>query len=345
MIAAKSQSIFNEIKSVDFVDLVDAEKLTSDIWCSDKPIIIKGLVKDWPVVKAGKKSNLALHEYLKKFDRGQVVGAGILEPEQQGRLFYNDDFTGFNFQRCNVSFSEFLTQMQRNRQTKLPRGMYVGSTQVDSLLPGFRDENNLIALDDFDPLMSIWISNQTRIAAHHDVPNNIACCISGKRRFTLFPPEQVQNLYIGPLDFTPAGQAISLVDFYNPDFTAYPRFEQALSHALVAELEPGDALFLPSMWWHHVEGLEDFNILINYWWQTNAPAMGAPIDALYHALLNIKHLPETQKKAWKAMFEHYIFNSDEQALKHIPDDKLGVLNDNDAAMRTIRSMLLHKLNR
>jgi hypothetical protein len=194
--------------------------------------------------------------------------------------------------------------------------------------------------------MSIWLSNQSRIAAHHDVPNNIACCITGKRRFTLFPPEQLENLYIGPLDNTPAGQAVSLVDFHQPDWVKFPKFKTALQHAQVAELDVGDALFLPSMWWHHVESLSPFNILVNYWWQTTTSHMGAPMDAMMHALLNIKNLPLEQKEAWFEMFKYYVFNNDSAALSHIPKEQLGLLNPmDDKSSRQIRSMLLNKLNK
>src|SRR5206468_367295 len=83
-----------------------------------------------------------------------------------------------------------------------------------------------------------------------------------ERRFTLFPPEQLQNLYVGPLDFNPAGQAISLVDHAAPDLERFPRYAEALQHAQVAELEAGDAIFIPSMWWHAVEALAPFNALV-----------------------------------------------------------------------------------
>ena len=57
-----------------------------------------------------------------------------------------------------------------------------------------------------------------------------------------------------------------MVDFANPDFEKYPRFREAIAAGQMAELEPGDAVFIPAMWWHHVEGLSAFNTLVNYWW-------------------------------------------------------------------------------
>src|SRR5690606_11713964 len=136
-------------------------------------------------------------------------------------------------------------------------------------------------------LFSVWVGNRTRIAAHQDVPDNIACVAVGHRRFTVFPPEQLRNLYIGPLDLTPAGQAVSLVDFAAPDHARFPRFAEALRHAQVAELGPGDAIFIPSLWWHHVEGLDSFNVLLNYWWRRTPDYLDSPMNALMLALMSV----------------------------------------------------------
>ena len=39
---------------------------------------------------------------------------------------------------------------------------------------------------------------------------------------------------------------------------------------MVADLQPGDALYIPSLWWHHVESIGVLNTMVNYWW--TAPA-------------------------------------------------------------------------
>lgn len=311
-----------------------------------QPIIIKGLVKDWPIVQAAMQSNQDIADYLLSLSQPMTVGVGKIPAIENGRLFYNHDFTGFNFERSSCDFQHFLDALLSLGQEHNPDGYYLGSTPINRLIPSFSQSNPLPALEPYHPLASIWISNQTHVAAHQDFPSNVACCVAGKRRFTLFPPEQVANLYIGPIDHTPAGQPISLVDLQNIDIEQFPKFECALQHAQVAELTPGDALLVPSLWWHAVNSLTSFNVLINYWWQTTPSYMGAPIDALYHALLNIKPLPDTQKKAVKALFDHYIFDESQNNFSHIPDDALGVLSPNsELVARKIRSMLINKLNR
>jgi hypothetical protein len=206
--------------------------------------------------------------------------------------------------------------------------------------------DNDLNIGHLNPLISIWVGNKTRVAAHYDAPENIACVVIGKRRFTLFPPSQIENLYPGPLDFTPAGQTISMVDFENPDFEKYPRFKTALEHAQVADMEPGDALLLPSMWWHHVEGLSKFNMLINYWWRVSPKYMGQATTVLNHALLSIRDLPAHEKAAWKHIFDYYIFNDSTYAGEHLPEAARGSLGELDEMQaRKLRALLLNKLNR
>ena len=63
---------------------------------------------------------------------------------------------------------------------------------------------------------------------------------------------------------TIAGQPISMVDLDDPDFERFPKFREALRHALVAELEPGDAIYIPALWWHGVQatGRSTFSSII-----------------------------------------------------------------------------------
>ena len=159
-----------------------------------------------------------------------------------------------------------------------------------------------------------------------DLPDNLACVVAGIRRFTLLPPDQIGNLYVGPLDPTPSGQAISLVDFNDPDLPRHPRFAEALKQARSAVLHPGDAIRIPSMWWHHIESLACFNLLINYWWCTTPAAMGSPTDALMHAILSLQDLPQRQREAWRGLFNHYVFDADEEVYAHIPERGRGCLS-------------------
>jgi hypothetical protein len=322
-----------------------AEAMSDERLRATQPWVHRGLIAHWPAAQAGRRSGAAAAAYIRDAWRGQLVGLLRAPPEAQGRFFYNDAFTGMNFRRETAPLDGLLEALVKLADVPHPPTLYMGSTEVDTCLPPFRAANDL-PLGPRDPLVSIWLGNRSRIAAHYDLPDNIACVVAGRRRFTLFPPEQLPNLYVGPLDLTPAGQPISLVDFAKPDFARHPRFAQALEHAQIAELEPGDAAFIPSMWWHHVESLASFNVLINYWWRQSPPYLDSPIGALMAALLTLRSLPPHQREIWRDVFDHYVFRPTEATAAHIPPharSALEPLTENGA--RHLRQALLNRFKR
>lgn len=325
---------------------IDPQRLAAGLRRWTTPKVLRGLVSAWPLVAAARASPEAAVAYLRRFDHGGMpVTATTAPAAAQGRVFYNEDMTGFNFRREQVPLKVVLDTLLKYHQAAAPPSIYVASTTVDSFLPGLRADNPLpLGVD--DPLASIWIGNRSRIAAHQDAPDNLACVAAGRRRVTLFPPEQVGNLYVGPLDFTPAGQAVSLVDFAAPDTARFPRFAAAMQQAQVAELGPGDAVFIPALWWHHMEGLEPFNILVNYWWRPVPAWMDAPMNALMLAVLAVRDLPPAQREAWRAMFDHYVFEADATTATHIPAHARGLLAPLDETTAdTVRAVLRRRLQR
>ncbi len=326
---------------------LDWRDLPEEVLRPTQPMVLRGLVAHWPMVQAARRSHEAAIEYLLRFASEQTppAVATVGPPEIGGRFFYNEDLSDFNFRREKVPMPVALKTLRKYLHEAAPPAIYLASTTIDTWLPGFRQHNDL-PLPWPDALASIWIGNRTRIAAHQDVPDNIACVVGGRRRVTLFPPDQLRNLYIGPLDLTPAGQPISLVDFEQPDLERFPRFAQAQRHALGAELEPGDALVIPSMWWHHMEGLEPFNVLVNYWWRQTPAWMDTPMNALMLALLTVRDLPPAQREIWREVFRHYVFEAGDETAAHLPEPAQRVLGTLDAdRARDLRARLLHRLNR
>jgi hypothetical protein len=309
------------------------------------PIVIRGLATEWPIVQVARESMDEASRYLLQFYQDAPVTAFVGEPGSGGRIFYTDDLAHTNFRQIKTRLGWVLDHIRDHQDDPAAPAIYMGSAALDIFLPGLSKDNSL-AYGTRKPSVRIWISNRTTVAAHYDVLDNIACVCAGRRRFTLFPPEQIANLYVGPIDFTPAGQAISLVDFDAPDLDQYPRFADALQHAQTTMLEPGDAIYIPSMWWHHVRSLDGFNILINHWWRDVPTFMGAPADALLHAILNIRGLPAEQRNAWRCIFDHYVFEAAGDSTAHIPRERLGALGtlDEDSARR-IRALLRNNLNR
>ncbi len=304
--------------------MADHAALDALIRAAHTPFVVRGVARDWPLVQAGKRSAREAREYIANHARNRPFTVSIGQPGGDGRMFY-DDGMQMNFRTGTGKLADIFKGLDDNEGRPDLPPVYLSSIDMHQFFDGLHEANH-IDLGDRNPLASIWIGTPTRIAAHNDFPDNLACCAVGKRRFTIFPPDQFRNLYLGPIDNTPAGRAVSMVDFHAPDLERFPRFADALEAALVAELEAGDAVFIPSMWWHHVEGLAPFNVLVNYWWRETPRWLGQPQDALNHAIMAIRDLPDADKAIWRELFDHYVFENDESVVAHIPQGARGILD-------------------
>lgn len=321
-----------------------------ELFAGNAPVILRGLVSNWELVKAGRESPEKAMDLLEGHYSGRPVGVFIAPHNIKARFFYNDDCTGLNFESKRLNLAEIFHQIRAGKDKVEHPYLYINSLVVDEGFPGLREKNDLV----FDhplftnnmPLSKIWLGTESIASAHYDIPSNIACCVLGQRRFTLFPPEQIHNLYPGPMEPTPGGQVVSMVDLRNPDFDRFPRVRRALEAALVADLEPGDGLYYPSMWWHQVEAFGTFNIMINYWWVNSPAYMGNPLDIVMHAILGLRDRPETEKKAWREVFDYYVFGPPERPRAHLPEAAHGPLAVVDDTMaRRLRAMVKNCLNR
>lgn len=319
------------------------EAFERDILPAGEPVVIRSLVPEWGLVRAAASGAEAATSYLLNFDRGHSFDTAFGPPSIQGRIFYNADLTGMNFRMGGAKLKSTLDYILACRNDEAPPAVAVQSVPVRQHLPGFEQENAMPLLPaSVEP--RIWIGNRVTIAAHYDPSDNIACVAAGRRLFTLFPPDQLTNLYIGPMEVTPAGTTVSMVDFDNPDLERYPKFAAAMEHALSSVLEPGDAIYIPYLWWHHVRSLERFNILVNYWWQPASAHMASPFHALIHAMIAMRDLTPSQRAAWQAHFENYAFNADGHPAEHLPADRRGIMEASDAVAREWKRHIVQRLS-
>lgn len=307
-----------------------------------EPFVLRGIAADWPIVAAAQGGDKAVLDYLRS-----MIGTGEIEfsfaaPEVRGRFHYAPDMRGFNFERRRLSLLGFLEVLAGELNATQPRAIAAQGLLADQAAPAFAVAHPL-PLRPGTGEARLWIGNRARVAAHSDPADNIAYCAAGRRRFTLFAPEQIPNLYLGPFDPTPAGTPIAMTDPLAPDFDRYPRFAQAMDCALIADLVPGDAIYIPYGWYHHVEALSGVSMLVNYWWRE--PQLGgSPWDVLLHAFLSIRSMGPNARRHWLAMLRHYAFEVDGDAGAHLPPHARGVLDARDpGALRAMHATLLRNL--
>lgn len=321
---------------------VDAATFRERIFPDNRPAVLRGSVRHWPAVNAGLTSPAALVEYLLGLDQGGPVPLVTAPAAVKGQFFYRDDMRSPNFERRTAPLAAGLRALLAHLADAEPPAIYVESAPVPQCLPTFNQFHTL-ALLDRAIAPRIWIGNKVTVQTHFDFYSNIACVVAGRRRFTLFPPEQLANLYPSSLDVTLAGVPVSMVSLDAPDHDRYPRFKLALAHAQVAELGPGDALFIPYAWWHRVESLAPFNMLVNYWWDENKFPL-SPMDSLLHAVFAFRELSSEQRAVWRNLFDYYAFRTSGDPLAHLPPEIRGLMGQGgEQALRAVRAVLLRSL--
>ena len=292
-----------------------------------EPVLLQGAIDHWPVLQAAERSPSALDAYLIERDLGMPVPIMEAPPSSGGRFTYAADPREFSFTKRMRPLRETLERIARAKSDPIGSFLAIQMLPLDTQMPALVRDNPM----PFVPASArpkLWLGGPVKTQIHNDRDHNLACVIAGRRRFVLFPPEQVGNLYIGPLDNPPP---LSFVDPEEPDFAAYPRYSEALKFASVAHLGPGDALLIPRYWWHHVTSLDRYNAMVNYWWGESAAGLGNPHEAFLMALLAIKKLPPRERDYWRAMFESFVFGEDGAA--HIPLAARGILNPTGPALR------------
>jgi Cupin-like domain len=321
---------------------VDRKTFWERIFPTHRPALLRGVIRSWPAVARGLESPELLARYLLSLEQGGPAALLTAEPAIEGRFFYREDMRGTNFERRLAPLATGLQALLTHLHNQQPPAIYIESAPLPECLPTFTRDHTLELLE---PAIvpRIWIGNAVKVQTHYDYSSNIACVVAGRRRFTLFPPDQLANLYVGPWDITLAGVPVSMVRLEAPDFTRYPRFRLALEQAQVAELEPGDALFIPYAWWHHVESLTPFNVLVNYWWNEGKSPLNVA-DSLLHALFAIRDLPPEQRAVWRNLFDYYVFQTSGNPLGHLPPESRGLMGARGApALRMVRALLLRSL--
>jgi hypothetical protein len=308
-----------------------------------QPVVLRGVIHDWPAVRAARDSPRALMDYLATFDAGARVEVFFGDPAIAGKYYYGDRLQGFNFERRIMGFRDALQAIVTAVEAPGGKSVYAGSAPCRECLPGFASDNAMPLLAPDTP-PRIWLGTPSNVSSHYDTFDNLACVIAGRRRFTLYAPELIGRLYIGPIDRTMAGPPVSLAASSPEDDARFPLFREIRDQAWVCELAAGDALYLPKLWWHQVESLAAFNGLVNFWWDALAAGPDSPYTSLLLAMITIAERPPAERQAWKAFFDHYVFRTHGHPLAHLPAEEHGVLGplkpDNYANIRARVMQLL-----
>jgi len=218
-----------------------------------RPVLVQGLVADWPAVR-----RWSLDYLTTAFGRTPITTARL----EDGQVAL-DDTTGLIYE--DMRLSEFIAALRAGA-----RDRYLMS-RLDTLPDDLRRDVPA------PPYIAgalwqdakLWISPTGTVSyTHRDLADNLHAQVCGRKRFTLIAPEHTAGLYPKTLlDSTPNG---CHADIERPDFHRFPRLREV--DTFVAELGPGDAIYIPRRWWHHVRTLEA-SVSVNFWWANGARSL------------------------------------------------------------------------
>ncbi|NET74474.1 MAG: cupin-like domain-containing protein, partial [Sphaerospermopsis sp. SIO1G2] len=180
--------------------------------------------------------------------------------------FTFDTETGETLSSKKMKFSEFANWLAQEKDSE--QYYYLQQQPIKLVFPELLPD---IEIPDYMSRKSfmvanIWIGtggNTTPL--HWDAAQNILCQIRGRKKLSLFAPNQTEFLY--PHSVDSKAPHLSYVNIDKPDVEKFPKYQD--SQKIECVLEAGEMLFMPPFWWHHVNSLDPLNIAVNFWWKAN----------------------------------------------------------------------------
>ena len=281
------------------------------------PLVMTGCLERWPLAselwKAGTPT--AQIAVLERLIGHRKLHYTTIAPEQRGHLGYAADGTGTNFTFTSggkVPFSQFAAALRATLAGPQGGAVYMQSAPLGGfpeLLPQVPDLPYLAG--GAEGYRQLWIGSGGHVVnLHFDPTHNLIAMLTGRKRVTLVPPDNMASMYPAPLDCR-LGDAIgSQVTLLAPDVQKFPRAPGELAKAQVATLEPGDVLYIPPMWWHHVESF-GLNVMLNKWVLPVSATRFTDITAnIVRGILIFDDIPAIVRLRYRDFYHATLFASD-----------------------------------
>lgn len=259
-----------EAKPVRRIPRISAQELLT--YAFDEPVVLTGCMEDWKLYRALRASST----YEQKLAvLGSLVGESPvtfhrLPREHKGQFhFQPGNLSHLTFgqktKQANVPFDVFASQALRSLNGAAEDYVYMQAHYIAPKTPLFEalGPNVLSFLGEDQVHATLWVgSNGQVVNLHYDDFLTFICMADGVKRVTMFSPDLLANIYQAPFDRMIECAQVSLVRLLEMDLKRYPLLEQALPQAQMVELQPGEVLLIPPMWWHHVESF-GLNVMVN----------------------------------------------------------------------------------
>ncbi|KAF7994376.1 hypothetical protein HCN44_003848 [Aphidius gifuensis] len=225
------------------------ETFYRDIFVKKVPAVLEDCMKHWKALELWKDPKYLIN----------IAGIRTV-PIEVGSRYTDEDWS-----QCLVTFADFIkSHMSKDSKTIGYLAQHQLFEQIPELKEDFSvpdyctffDEPGEIKMPD----INAWFGPKGTISPNHfDPKNNLLCQVLGTKQIFLYPPEDAENLYPFEGMISNTGQA----DPLNPDYEKFPNFKKA--SGTMCYLGPGEMLFIPPGWWHHIVSLSP-SFSISFWW-------------------------------------------------------------------------------
>jgi hypothetical protein len=243
-------NLTSKYEIIDQVESITKEEFEQCYFSKQKPVIIRGGIKDWKAIKLwspayftslyhNKEVSISifgedkLQKYSKKVNMQEAIQL-ICNNKKKERYYL-----GTHYSQCDISeeFRELLRDFE---------------------LPSYAETDKKYT-------SNLWFGQANHATIlHFDFSHNFLAQIMGRKYIRLFSPHDSAYLYpCAPETQMPAHYS-QILDIDNVENNLFPKFKYA--NPLKGTIYPGDIIFIPSGWWHDIRSL-DIAISINFWWK------------------------------------------------------------------------------
>lgn len=239
-IAAQLAQLSPKSQQIERREFISREEFLENYYATNTPVILTGIVRDW------KALSLWTPAYLK-------AKYGEVEVEIQTKR--NSDHLyelHVDQHREKVLMRDYVDMVFNGDATNdyymVANNGNLSKTELKGLLDDIEMFPEYLDQNDTEGKAFFWLGSAGTVTPlHHDPTNLIFAQIYGRKTWKIMPP------YCTPWLYNYTG-VFSEVDCENPDGDRYPLFRNV--KMIEVTLEPGDAIFMPVGWWHHVRSLD-----------------------------------------------------------------------------------------